>query len=82
MDLVSLIIKIVLCLFSLFLVIVVLLQSGSGASEGAFGGAAVSAFAGKSKARGLDAILTKLTKISAIGLMVLAVALVLINRFA
>ena len=80
MDVVSLIIKIVLCLFSLFLIIVVLLQNGAGASAGAFGGADM--IAGKSKARGLNALLGKLTKVSAVGFMVLALALLIIQRFA
>lgn len=81
MDVVSLIIKIVLCIFSLFLIVVVLLQSGNKAGiSGAIGGGA-EAIMGKSKARGVDALLTKLTKISAVGFMILAVAMVLINRF-
>ena len=36
---------------------------------------------GRSKARGLDALLSKLTKIAAVVFMVLAAALVLIQRF-
>lgn len=81
MDVVSLIIKIILCLFSLFLIIVVLLQSGNrtGLSGSISGGADM--ILGKSKARGIDATLAKLTKISAIGFMILAVALVVIQRF-
>ena len=82
MDVVSLIIKIVLCLFSLFLIIVVLLQSGnkSGISCAIGGGAEM--LVGKTKARGMDAVLAKMTKIAAVGFMILAVALVVINRFA
>ncbi len=81
MDVVSWIIKIILCIFAVFLIVVVLLQSGKGGvGGGALGGAELAV--GKSKARGMDALLSKLTKISAIGFMVLAVALVLIIRFA
>lgn len=82
MDVVSLIIKIVLCLFSLFLIIVVLLQSGNKSGiSGAIGGGA-EMLVGKTKARGMDAVLAKMTKIAAVGFMILAVALVVINRFA
>lgn len=80
MDIVSLIIKIILCVFSLFLIIVVLLQSGNTAKNGSVAGGA-EAIMGKSKARGLDALLGKLTKIAAIGFMILSVALVIIQRF-
>ena len=81
MEAVNTIIKIILCLFSVFLIVVVLLQSGKNAGiSGAIGGAA-EGFVGKSKARGLDALLAKLTRIAAIGFMVLAVALVVLLRF-
>ena len=80
MDIVSLIIKIILCIFSLFLIIVVLLQSGNTAKNGSIAGGA-EAIMGKSKARGLDALLGKLTKVAAIGFMILSVALVIIQRF-
>ena len=81
MSIVSLIIKIVLCIFSVFLIIVVLLQSGNqtGISGSISGGAEM--IMGKSKARGADAMLAKLTKIASVGFMILAVALVIINRF-
>ena len=80
MDVVSLIIKIILCIFAVFLIVVVLLQSGKGAGMGAALGGAEMAF-GKSKARGLDALLVKLTKIAAICFIVLSVALVILSRF-
>lgn len=81
MDVVSLIIKIILCIFSVFLVIVVLLQSGKSAGlSGAIGGGA-EMLMGKNKARGMDALLAKLTKIAAIGFMILALGLVVIQRF-
>ncbi len=80
MDVLGWIIKIILCIFAVFLIIVVLLQSGKGGvGGGALGGAELAM--GKSKARGLDALLAKLTKVAAIGFMVLSVAMVLIVRF-
>ncbi|MDL2237546.1 preprotein translocase subunit SecG [Christensenellaceae bacterium OttesenSCG-928-K19] len=81
MDVLSLIIKIVLVVFSVFLIAVVLLQSGQRAGvSGAIGGGAEQLF-GKKKARGLDALLVRLTKIAAIGFMVLAVLLVVIQKY-
>jgi preprotein translocase subunit SecG len=81
MDIVSLIIKIVLIVFSVFLIVVVLLQSGSKQGmSGAIMGGAEQIF-GKKKARGMDALLVRLTKVAAIGFMVLATALVIIAKF-
>ncbi|HBU12797.1 MAG TPA: preprotein translocase subunit SecG [Clostridiales bacterium] len=80
-DIVSLIIKIVLVAFSVFLIAVVLLQSGQRAGvPGAIGGGAEQLF-GKKKARGMDALLVRLTKIAAVGFMVLAVLLVIIQKY-
>lgn len=81
MDIVSLIIKIVLIVFSVFLIIVVLLQSGAKQGmSGAIMGGAEQIF-GKKKARGMDALLVKLTKIVAVGFMVLSTLLVVIMKF-
>lgn len=81
MDIVNLIIKIVLIVFSVFLIVVVLLQSGAKQGmSGAIMGGAEQIF-GKKKARGMDALLVKLTKIAAIGFMVLSTLLVLIAKF-
>ena len=81
MDVLSLVIKIILCVFSIFLILIVLLQSGNKAGlSGTFGGS--EAIVGKSKSRGMDALLGKLTKFVAIGFMILAVALVLIERLS
>ena len=78
MDVLSLIIKIVLCVCSLFLIVVVLLQTDeSGNANSMISGAQAS----RSKARGLDALLSRLTKVAAVVFMVLAAALVLIQRF-
>lgn len=82
MDVLALIIQIILCIFSIFLIAVVLLQSGNKAGvPGAIGGGA-EAFVGKSKARSMEAKLAKLTKIVAIAFLILSVALVLLQKFA
>lgn len=81
MDVLSLIIKIILVAFSVFLISVVLLQSGQRSGvPGSIGGGAEAMF-GKKKARGMDALLVKLTKLSAIGFMVLAVILAIIQKY-
>ena len=80
-DIVSLVIKIILVAFSVFLVAVVLLQSGQKSGvPGAIGGGAEQIF-GKKKARGMEAMLVRLTKVAAVGFMILAVVLVLIQKF-
>jgi len=81
MEVLSLIIKIVLVAFSVFLIVVVLLQSGAKTGvPGAVGGGA-EAMWGKKKARGLDATLKRLTKFSAVGFMILAVLLVVMQKY-
>lgn len=82
MDTIVLVIEILLCLFSVFIVAVVLLQSGksAGLSGDIAGGAET--FLGKTKAKGYEKTLKKLTKISAVGIMVLAVGLVLLQVYA
>jgi len=81
MATVVLIIEIILCLFSLFMIAVVLLQSGKSAGlTGDISGAAET-FLGKSKAKTYEGTLKKLTKIAAVGIMILAVALVLIQVY-
>ncbi len=81
MDVLVLVMEIVLCLFSLFLIAVVLLQSGrsAGLTGDISGGAEM--FLGKNKAKGYEATLKKLTKVAAVGMMVLAVALVLLQVY-
>lgn len=76
-----LVIEIVLCLFALFMIAVVLLQSGksAGLSGDIAGGAET--FLGKSKAKSYEGTLKKLTKVAAVGIMVLAVALVIIQVY-
>ncbi len=81
METIELIIKIILVIFSLFLIVVVLLQSGKSAGLGAIAGGA-EGIMGKQKARGKDAIFARLTKISAIGFMVLAIVMIVLQRFA
>ncbi len=80
-EVVSLIVKIVLVAFSVFLILVVLLQSGQRAGvPGAIGGGAEQIF-GKKKAKGMDALLVRLTKVAAVGFMVLAVLLVVLQKY-
>jgi preprotein translocase subunit SecG len=81
MGIVVLIIEILLCLMSVFIVAVVLLQSGKSAGlSGDIAGGAES-FLGKSKAKSYEGKLKKLTKIAAVGIMVLAVGLVLLQIY-
>ncbi len=81
MGVLILIILIVLCLFSLFMIAVVLLQSGKSAGlSGDIGGAAEQ-FMGKNKAKSYEGTLKKLTKVAAIGIMVLAIALVILQVY-
>lgn len=81
MDILSLIIKIILIVFSVFLIVVVLLQSGAKQGlSGAITGGAEQMF-GKKKARGMDALLVKLTKVAAVGFMILAALLVIIHKY-
>jgi len=80
-EVVALVIKIVLVVFSVFLAIVVLLQSGAKQGvSGAITGGAEQMF-GKKKGRSMDAMLVKLTKVAAIGFMVLAVFLCIIQSY-
>jgi preprotein translocase subunit SecG len=81
MDTLILVVEILLCLFSVFIVAVVLLQSGKSAGlSGSIAGGAET-FLGKSKAKSYDKTLKKLTKISAVGIMILAVGLVLVEVY-
>ena len=80
-DIISIIIKIVLVVFSIFLIVVVLLQSGAKQGmSGAIMGGAEQIF-GKKKARGMDALLVRLTKVAAVGFMILSTLLVIITKF-
>lgn len=81
MGVLVLIILIVLCLFSLFMIAVVLLQSGKSAGlSGEIAGGAEQ-FLGKSKAKSYEGTLKKLTKVAAIGIMILAIALVILQVY-
>lgn len=81
MDILALIIKIILVAFSVFLIAVVLLQSGQRSGvQGVIGGGA-EAMWGKKKAKGLEALLVKLTKVAAVGFMILAALLVIIQKY-
>lgn len=81
MGTVVLVIEIVLCLFALFMIAVVLLQSGksAGLSGDIAGGA--EAFVGKAKAKSYEGTLKRLTKVAAVGMLILAIALVIIQVY-
>lgn len=81
MGIVVLVIQLVLCIFSLFMVAVVLLQPGksAGLSGDIAGGAET--FLGKTKAKSYEGKLKKLTKIAAVAIMALAIALVIIQVY-
>ncbi|MDF2681544.1 MAG: preprotein translocase subunit SecG [Brevibacillus sp.] len=67
--------KILLVIASIGLIIVVLLQSGKSAGlSGAIGGGAEQLM-GKQKARGIDALLGKLTVVFAVAFMIFAILL-------
>lgn len=67
--------KILLVIASIGLIIVVLLQSGKSAGlSGAIGGGAEQLM-GKQKARGIDALLGKLTVVFAVSFMIFAILL-------
>ena len=76
----EIIIGIVLIVFSLIIIGVVLLQEGRQANLGAISGAADS-FMEKGKARTLDAMLAKYTKVIAITFFVLVFIGMLITKF-
>ena len=66
--------KILLIIFSIGLILVVLLQSGKSAGlSGSIAGGAEQML-GKQKARGIDAVLNKLTIFLATGFMLLSIA--------
>lgn len=76
----EIIIGIVLILLSIVIIGVVLLQEGRQSNLGAIAGAADS-FLDKGKARTLDALLSKWTKVIAIAFFVLVLAGMLITTF-
>jgi preprotein translocase subunit SecG len=82
MNVVMIVIEVVLVIFALFLIAVVLLQSGKKTGvSGSVAGAGEALF-GKKKARGYEARMAFLTKVASVGMIVLSVALVLLQKFA
>jgi len=76
---VKIIVNILLILFDLFLIAVVLLQSGKSAGlSGSIAGGAETFF-GKNKAKSYEGKLAFWTKVSAIGFIVFSIALVLLQ---
>jgi preprotein translocase, secG subunit len=80
MNVWEIIIGAVLILFSLLIIAVVLLQQGRQANLGAIAGAADS-FMEKGKARTMDAMLSKWTKVISITFFVLVFAGMLVTKF-
>ena len=81
LEILALIIKIVLVAFSVFLIVVVLLQAGAKQGlSGAIAGGAEQMF-GKKKGKGMEAKLVKLTKVATVGFMILAVLLCIMNSY-
>ena len=80
MEALTIIIKIIVCIFSAGLIIAVMLQDNNrtGMSGSIMGNSSMT----KGKARGRDALLIKLTNICGIGLVVLTIALVIIAKFS
>ena len=74
----ELIVSILLLLVSLVLIVSVLMQSSEQSGIGAISGAAETFF-GKNKARGMEAKLAKITKISAFAFVGLAIVLMFIG---
>ena len=77
----QIVIGIVLIVFSIIVIAVILLQEGRQANLGAIQGGADS-FLDKGRARTLDAILSKWTRVIAIAFFLLVFAGMLITRFA
>ncbi|MEW9669446.1 preprotein translocase subunit SecG [Ammoniphilus sp. 3BR4] len=78
----ALFLKVLLVIFCIGLIVVVLLQSGKSAGlSGAIAGGAEQMM-GKQKARGIDAILNKITIVLAAGFMILAIAVAFFTRGA
>lgn len=78
----ALFLKILLVIFCVGLIVVVLLQSGKSAGlSGAIAGGAEQMM-GKQKARGIDAVLNKITIVLAAGFMILAIAVAFFTRGA
>lgn len=78
----ALFLKILLVIFCIGLILVVLLQSGKSAGlSGSIAGGAEQMM-GKQKARGIDAVLNKITIALAVGFMVLSIAVAFFTRGA
>ncbi len=74
MDILKMIITIIFVIDCIALVVVVLLQEGKSAGLGSIAGAADS-FWGQNKGRSMEGALVKVTRVLAIGFLVLAVVL-------
>lgn len=83
MQILTIVLQVILCVFAIILIGTVLLQPSKGAGvSGALGGATDTIFGGGKKAKGMEAKLARLTKICAVGFMIIAVALLVIQKFS
>ena len=74
MEIVKTILTIVFIIICIFLTVIILLQEGKSAGLGAISGAAET-YWGKNKSRSMEGMLGKITKVLAIGFLILAVIL-------
>ena len=75
----ELVLKLLLVIFAIGVIVVVLLQQGKSAGlSGAISGGAEHLF-GKSKARGMELVLERITVGFAVGFMVLAIAVAIVQ---
>jgi preprotein translocase subunit SecG len=79
MGTLELIATILLVIFELFLIVVVLLQSGKSAGLSASLGGSTETFFGKNKSRSLEGRLKRLTTISAAGFIILTILLAILD---
>ena len=81
MEVLTLVIEILLCVCALILIVLVACQKSDRSGMSALSGGGEALF-GKSKKKGIEAKLALYTKIVAVIMFVLALALVLITKFA
>ena len=72
--------KVLLVIFCIALILVVLLQSSKSAGLGGTIGGGAEQMLGKQKARGIDAVLNKLTVGIAVGFMVLSIVVAYLTK--
>lgn len=82
MQVLNIVLSVLFVIVDLALIVLVLAQQGRSAGlSGAIAGGAEAVF-GKRKARSMDALLARLTRIFAVAFFVLALAMLIIQQFA